>query len=255
MRKMNERNAAIAFAVMTAVGFLLRRLQLSDGYDIDGLPRPGAGILLGLYAAAVAVLAFLYCAKMKNRNRAIDGKAFAFFMPTACVSAVGAGLILAGCVLSFFASGSGFSLEKATAIVGVVTALCMVASLSAQYKDKPLHPLAAMVPIIFCIMRLIGDFKKWSTDPIILDYWVKLFAMLGILLAFYSLGGFALGKGKRSATAFYCLLAVFFSGMCLADGGAEFSLIVGGSMLWTGACGWLLLRPDEGPSEAAEPEA
>ncbi|MBR2977362.1 MAG: hypothetical protein IKC50_03700, partial [Oscillospiraceae bacterium] len=59
---------------------------------------------------------------------------------------------------------------------------------------------------------------------------------------------------KRGVTVFFCLMAVFFSVLSLADGGAEFSLIAGGSMLWEGACGWQLLRPDGDPAGEQTPE-
>ena len=253
MRKMNERTTALAFVAMTVIGFLLRRLQLATGYDADGLPLPGAGLLLGLYSVAVAALAFLYCRKLTERPSYEE--AFSFSMPTAVASSVGAGLILAGCAIAFLAAGSRISLEKIAALLGLIAALSIVAAQNAQYKKKTMQPLVGMLPIVFYIVRLVGDFKKWSTDPIILDYWVKLFAMLASLLAAYCLGGFALGRGKRKQTTFFCLLAVFFTGTCLADGGAEFSLIVSGSMLWVGACGWQLLRPDGPGEEKTAPEA
>ena len=253
MRKMNERTAALVFAALTVVGFLLRRLQLTTGYDAEGLPLPGAGILLGVYSSVVAALAFLYCRKLTDRPDWSD--AFAFRMPTACASSAGAGLLLAGCALAFLASGRGFSVEKAASLLGVIAALGIVAEQSALYKNRTLHPMIGMLPIIFYIVRLIGDFKKWSMDPIILDYWVKLFAMLAILLAVYYFGAFPLGKGKRRSMTFFCLMAVYFCGTCLADGGAEFSLIAAGSMLWAGAHGWLLLCPDEDAAKAGPSEA
>ena len=253
MRKMNERTTVLVFAALTAIGFALRRLQLAIGYDADGLPLPGAGVLLGVYSAAVAVLVFLYCRKLKGR--AGFQEAFSFSVPAAVASGVGAGLILIGSAIAFFASGAGFSLEKAAALLGAVAVLSIAAQQNALYKNEPLQPMIGMLPIIFYLIRLIGDFKAWSTDPIILDYWVKLFAMLSILLAAYYLGGFGLGKGKRDLAACFCVLAVVFSVLCLADGGAEFSLIAGGSMLWEGACGWQLLRPDAAPAADAAPEA
>lgn len=249
MRKMKERTrVCAAFAVLTVIGFLLRRLQLATGYDADGLPLPGAGVLLGLFSVGVVTAAALYCRKLKARTGYEE--TFSFSLPTALASFAGAGLILAGSLMDLSATG----LDKVSALLGIVSVLVIVAQQGALYNRKTMHPMIGMLPIVFYIVRLICDFKQWSTDPIILDYWVRLFAMLAILLASYYCGGFALDKGKRNVTAFFCLMAVFFSTLSLADGGAEFSLIVGGSMLWEGACGWQLLRPDEVPAEAQTPE-
>ncbi|MBR3850304.1 MAG: hypothetical protein IKM36_07460 [Oscillospiraceae bacterium] len=249
MRKMNERTRmCAAFSVLTAIGFLLRYLQLATGYDADGLPLPGAGVLLGVFSVGVAAAAALYCRKLQDRTSCEE--AFSFSMPAAIASFAGAGLILAGCLTDLSASG----LDKVSALLGIVSALVIVAQQGALYNNKTMHPMIGMIPIAFYIVRLICDFKQWSTDPIILDYWVKLFAMLAILLASYYCGGFAINKGKRGVTVFFCLMAVFFSVLSLADGGAEFSLIAGGSMLWEGACGWQLLRPDGDPAGEQTPE-
>ena len=253
MRKTNARTTAFAFAALTVIGFLLRRLQLTTGFDADGLPKPGAGILLGIFSAVVAALVVLYCLQLKERPGYTE--TFPFSMPTAAVTAAGAGLILAGCVIAFLAGGYGMNIEKAAALLGVIAAVCLLAAQTAQRRAATPNPAVGMLPVVFYIVRLIGDFKKWSTDPIILDYWVKLFAMLAILLAAYYLTGFFFNRGKRRASAIFCLLAVYFSGMCLADGVADVSLIVGGSMLWQGAAAWQLLFPAEDSAAASESEA
>lgn len=253
MRKMNERTRVCAvFAAMTVIGLVLRRVQLATGYDADGLPLPGAGLLPGIFAAAVAAAAALYCRKLKARTEFEE--AFAYSLPTAVLSFAGAGMILLSSLLGFASAGPRIFPEKVTAALGAAAALAIVAQQGALYKNKTMHPMIGMIPIAFYIVRLIGDFKLWSTDPILMDYWVKLFAMLAILLGAYYLGGFALGKGKRRAAVFCCMMAVFFSAVCLAEGGAEFGLTVGGSMLWEGACAWQLLRPDEDSAREKAPE-
>ncbi|MDO4845735.1 MAG: hypothetical protein Q3977_03895 [Oscillospiraceae bacterium] len=251
-KKIGRTAAACVIVGMTGVGFVLRRLQLSGGFDANGLPLPGSGILLGVYSAIVAALAVWYCLHLAERPAYTE--AFRFAMPTAAVSVAGAGLIFAGCVTAFLAGGYGMTLEKIAALLGALAAVCLVASQASQRREAAPSPLVGMLPVVFYIVRLVGDFKNWSTDPIILDYWVKLFAMLAILLAAYYLAGFCFDRGKRRASALFCLLAVYFSGLCLADGGVDISLIVGGSMLWQGASAWQLLRPDGDPAEASAPE-
>lgn len=245
MRKLLGRIPVIlGTVVLSAGGALLRLRQLNMGFDAVGLPSgEGLGALAVLCVAALALFALVAVQKEKKSSFAEN---FGASLPAVILAVPAAGLLLAGNLMALMeqspmATPMSQMLTRVTSILGIVTALCFVGAAAGQYQKKKASAAVYLLPVVYYILQMIFNFKGWSTDPVILDYCFKLFALIAVMLAVFHVGGFALDMGKRRISVFFCLTGVFFSAVSLVDGGMTHMLVTAGSMLWMLACGWQLL--------------
>ena len=100
-----------------------------------------------------------------------------------------------------------------------------------RLEGKPCAFLFPLGGCLFLTVRLICQFRHWSTDPVIEDYASALLANVMAMLGAYHTAGFSLGEGARRRSLFFCLGSIFFSLLSLADGsgGLFFGL---GVILW-----------------------
>lgn len=223
LKKLGRWPVFAAVAVLAAAGHFLRKGQLA-AFDGAGLPS-GSGVW-GL--AAVCVLALAICAAAAfTAGEGEDRKADYL---TAVLS-VGAALFLAAGSLAAFAAAASLPM-RLTAVLGVLTGLCFAA---APWRREKKPAALWLLPIAYYILQMIFSFKRWGTDPIILDYCFKLFALIFTMLGAYFLGGFAFGEGKRRKSLFFTLGGVFFCAVALADGGTVHVLQTLGGMLYLAA--------------------
>ena len=221
-----------------AVGFFLRRWQLSTAFDEAGLVRSGSPSIwvLSVFALVVTVLAALAAARLDKRS-AYRG-CFSSGTPEMTVTVLSAALVLAGCVLAMV---NGQRTAPVT-VLGIAAALAMGAV--GLLRGRGTMPVAAvhLIPCIYLIVTLIVDFRRWSVDPTVLDYCFDLFAAIGTVCATVNLMGFCFDKGRRRETAFWCLAGTFFSMVSLGDMGVVRWLTTGGLTLWLLVNGWQLLE-------------
>lgn len=133
---------------------------------------------------------------------------------------IGAILILAGAAVEFVENLLFIPNFSALfmCLGGFCAGICLMLVAYSRRTGSHRYPGAHLIPIIYLVIKLILNFKNWSTDPIILDYCFILFALIFSLLAFYHSTGFFFNKGKSRKALFYCLSAVFFSAMAAAEG-------------------------------------
>lgn len=221
-----------------AVGFFLRRWQLSTAFDEAGLVRSGSPSIwvLSVFALVVTVLAALAAARLDKRS-AYRG-CFSSGAPEMTVTVLSAALVLAGCVLAMV---NGQRTAPVT-VLGVAAALAMGAV--GLLRGRGTMPVVAvhLIPCVYLIVTLIVDFRRWSVDPTVLDYCFDLFAAIGTVCATVNLMGFCFDKGRRRETAFWCLAGSFFSMVPLGDMGVVRWLTTGGLTLWLLVNGWQLLE-------------
>ena len=97
---------------------------------------------------------------------------------------------------------------------------------------------AGMLVCLYLAALLICRFRDWSKDPLLGDYCFELLACVFAMLAAYQLAGFPLGRGRRRASIFCSMAAVYFSCVSLADAGWTDRLFFAAMALWqfTGVC-------------------
>ena len=233
----------------------LRLWSLLAAVDEQGLPA----MHLSMYALIAAAAVFLLAAAVFSfRSPGRSGQRSVIrYGPSGFVCALAAAcLILLGAVLEFseeLAAGPGF-FTAIVCLLGLLGGLCCIVTALARRSDSRRIPGAEMAPVLYLLVKLILDFKGWSTDPIILDYCVRLFAMIFALLAFLRGAGFVLDAGRPRRTLFFAMGAVFFCAAALMDGILTLSLAsiatFLGILLWQLPLIWDLLEP-----HAPDPEA
>ena len=234
-----------ATLILAAAGFFLRLRHLNVGFDPQGLPN-GRGVWPLVILCVLSLAAFLLVS-LKKEKRCGYEENFSPDMLSVLLSVLAAGLLLAGNVMAFtrvspMATPVNQMLTRVTAALGAASGLSFVGIAAAQHKGEKPSAALHLLPVVYYILQMIFNFKSWSTDPIILDYCFKLFALIFVMLAVFHAGGFVFGTGQRRSTVFLCLAGVFFSIISPADGGASYVLITSSSALWLTANGWQIMK-------------
>lgn len=253
-----------------AVGFALRKWQLSAGFEPDtGLAIPGAPSAMVLIAWTILVAVGLIVLCWDRKGPTTCEKAFAatgnsLFL-TACV--LGAFLLLisaaseavtmsAGYQSSFYTTNSPLSQFTAKLLPPLRVALCLggfpctllwIRQLSREGEGRRESLPLLELCLLFCLW-LISDYQVRAADPVVMDYVYEVFAIAAAVMALYYLAGYSFQTGKPRRTLVTTLLAVYFSMVTLADshelmGTARFAFVV----LFMTAHAALILN---GPNEA-----
>lgn len=101
--------------------------------------------------------------------------------------------------------------------LGILSGLCIGGFALVCGRGKVPTPLLYMAASLYLILRLIVCFQAWNTDPSIYNYCFQLLAAISSMLAAFQLAGFSFGKGRRRITLFWCLCAVVFCAITVAD--------------------------------------
>lgn len=248
---MNRRFSAAYFVTlifaMAAAG--LRLWTLLAAVDDQGLPIMHRSIYAMLGVTALFVVLAL---GMTLRSPGYSGRhsVLAYGRGGFWCSVAAAVLIVLGACWEFAAalvSGPSFW-DPIICLLGIVGGICFGAVARFRCRDRRFSPVE-LVPIVYLIAKLTLNFKGWSTDPIVLDYCVILFALIFSLLAVYYGGGFAFDVGKPKRTLFCAMLAVYFCAAAMMDGLMDLSpatvLTYAGLLLWQLPLIWDLLAPSE----------
>ena len=229
-----------------AIGFVLRLLQLQEAAQSGGLPEGGGWIILAAWSVLFAAFAVFSVRKIPEKPA--YNELYKNHLLTTVLSVVAAGLILAANVYPLLAADGIAPAEllfaRIDSILGIAAALSVVAAAAALRKGAKPGAWTTLVPTLFLLVNLVLNFRRWSVDPIALDYCYKLFFSIASMLGVYYCGGFLFDKGKRRVSAAWCLLGVYFGGVTLADGGLQHCLLTGGLMLLLMANAAQLLRAE-----------
>lgn len=217
------------------VGFFLRQRMLTVGYDAKGVQLAGSWPYIGLWVLTSVVLAALaaLCLYMGDRSSYEEN-----FKPSPVAGgcAIGAGAALFACsVIQLLDKPDVFSVIVNVLGLGGASALAMNGYL--RLSGKSSAP-AGMLVSLYLAAWLVARFRGWSTDPLLGDYCFELLACVFAMLAAYQLAGFPIGKGRRRASLFCSMAAVYFCLISLADpdwAGRLFFLAVA-LWLFTGSC-------------------
>lgn len=217
--------------LLGAAGFVLRGWQVRRGLVAGDVSVWCLGVLCALAVAALALL----CRRLEKRT--VYTESFSSGTPELVVSLIAAALVLAGSVGQLVAGG-GYVVSA----LGILASLCF--AVTALQRSRGIVPLYVFhaAPCLYLVVKLILEFKQWSVDPAVLDYCFDLFFGISAMCAVFHLGGFSFDKGERRISVFWCLTAVVFAAVGLADGGVVRCLSLAGLGLWTGCNAWQLLE-------------
>lgn len=244
----------ILLALGAVLGALTRFWNLSAALDQQGLfilRHPATSVLIGISILFVLVFAIL---SQRSPGHGVDHRVLTYGSGQAVLSLIAGLLLLASSV--FYAVSNVFDLEVFVLFVlGLGSAISMLVLSMGRKRGNKKH-LPELVPVFFLLVKLIFNFKNWSTDPIILDYYDMLFAMIFLLLAVYGIAGFSYDCGCPRRTLFYSSCGIFFSAMAAVDGLMEGTwsnvLLYLAMILWLCPSVYCLLVPREEPPKAAK---
>ena len=204
-------------------GFVLRLMMLTVGYDAQGVQIPGSWPMVSLWVLSGVVLVglALLCFGMGARSGLEEN-------------------FQASPVVQLLNNPDLFSMVVYALGLGGGSALAYNGYL--RLSGKVSGP-AGMLVSLYLAALLICRFRGWSADPLLGDYCFQLLAVIASMVASYQLAGFPLGKGRRRASIFWSMTAVFFSCISLADPDWTGRLFFAAMVLWqlTGCCS--LVRP------------
>lgn len=217
-RNMNHKQIyTILLLPSAAMAAVARFFFLSLGLDHQGLPitnHPTAYLLIAV--SIIFPLGYLALAlKCPCRE-----KAFSIWLrPRPSVPAiVGGAMVLLGATGELLFSGAATTGNMILCVLGVVSGLCLILSHLFRVTGNRKNPPTELVPVVYLVVKLILNFKNWSVDPVILDYFPMLMALIFSLLSLYGGAGFLFDEGKPRKTLCYGSLCVFFSAMAAVDG-------------------------------------
>lgn len=257
-----KRSRLPLIVLLTAVlgmlaGAGLRVYQLTRCMTETGLIVPGSRILYGMLGFAVVgvILTAILCGRLNRvlgTERcfcAAQGYLFADLAAAVVVFYGSLQRLLDGGNLYIFAGG------MAAAVLLAAAALCYGKQSRATFW-------LLLLPCVFLAVQLINDFKRWSTDPLVIDFCFRLLAQLCGMLAVFHLSGFPLNVGRKRLTVFWSVGTVVFTAMLLPDYFLAHSITLGelmpplGIALWCAAHALRLLRPavqnEQPPEEPAQ---
>lgn len=216
---MNRRSSCLILLLLSAVvGCALRLWNLTAGVDAQGLPL--AHHISTPLMAGWCILSLIVFALLARRTCGTGRTPQVLQSASGVLSYCGGGLILLSAILEFasaLVSGATMS-APILCLLGVLSGICLLIVCYLRSREKSVAPPLELIPEVYLVVKLVLNFKGWSTDPIILDYCVLLFALIFVVLGFYYSTGFLFSQGKPRLTLFVCLAGCLFSAMAALDG-------------------------------------
>lgn len=238
------------------IGMVLRIYQIGNCMTADGLLRVGSPILYILLAVAavfVALIGFL-CSRL---NRTLGGESDLAATPVYLfVDLVAAVCVFYGALQRLIDGGS------LTLFIGGMEAALFLAAAALLYGKR--SKVVIWLLILCCVFfagQLIYDFKRWSTDPLVIDFCFRLLAQVSAMLAIMHLSAFLLSYGHKRIAIFWSACTVLFTLMQLPDLIIAKTLSLGefmiplGTAIWCASHAVRLLRPKVQEELPAEEEA
>lgn len=210
------------------LGLALRIALYATGFDGRGLLTENHWTAVALWcltAAAAAVLLVF--------GRTITGpEAYADAHPVSFGAAMGCFALAAGLALTTIREFSEFStnLHLAIWVLGLVCAAAMgIVGVCRLLGKKPYFLLHTALCIYFAL-RMVSQYRTWSSDPFLQDYCFYLTAYVALMLTAYHQAAFDAGMGKHRLLWFYSLGSVYLC--CLSMKGSRDTLLLLGCAVW-----------------------
>lgn len=211
-----------------AGGAAIRYFELDRGFDALGLPITGnmysmALIVLSAFFAvlSVAVVLWLGMGKVKQHPSARVKSGF-FCCLTGIISAAALGY---GAYLRWFAC-TAEAAEQYVPVALIDKLICgfmaagavalLIAVILFAAKGK-LSGYLLILPVVAMCVLLVGVFREWCTDPVILHFAYRLLAIIVVMLAAYFYCAIGFGHSNAAFSLIVSMLGVFLGLVSLAE--------------------------------------
>lgn len=224
--KPNHLKFAISGAGIAAL--LLRAALYATAVDGRGLlvQNHPLSITLWILTTAVAAALVFGCRTISGSSSYADAHGVSFAAFLGCLAAA------AGIALAQWHSFGAFAtvLDIFIWMLGLAAAVAFVCiGLSRLMGAKPYFLLHVLICLFFAL-RLVSQYRLWSSDPQLPDYVFYLMAHLALMLTAYHQAAFDAGMGSHRGLWVCALAGVYLS--CAAIYGCAEPLLMVGCALW-----------------------
>lgn len=228
--KFNINPKQLKFLILGAggIGLALRIVLYAYGMDGRGLLRENywASVALWCLTAAVFAALLIFGRKITGPEKYADAQ------PVSFQSAIGCFALMAGLILTSIREFSEFS-TNLHLIIWVLGLICAVAmgcvGICRLTGKKPYFLLHAALCIYFAL-RMVSQYRQWSSDPCLQDYCFYLTAYVTLMLTAYHQAAFDAEMGKHRLLWFFSLAGVYLC--CLSLKGSRDTLLLLGCAAW-----------------------
>ena len=215
------------------IGMLLRSWLLSTENSLGFVPRGHISeILLLILTTIFLVVLFLSSRTLQQGNK------FRFNFPASVFAAIGT--VLAAIGVSISSISDFVSAEDLLATLAAVLGLLAAAALlyGARCRWIGEHPpiLSYAAICLWLMLRLIGLYRTWSSDPQLEDYAFQLLGVVCCMLASYHRATFSADDGHRPEYVFFSLASVYFCCLSLAGPDSIVLYLSLGAWLYSDLC-------------------
>lgn len=232
----------ILILVLGAVGFALRKALYATGIDEKGLLDPGHWAYAGLWILTVLTAGLIL---LLTRGIAASGR-YEVCFPASPAGAAGCIAAAAAFAVSAFQDwGYGLNaLDAAVFALGIAAAAAMTALAVCRLRGKTPSVLLHGTICLYLALRMIHQYRCWSSDPQLMDYCFYMAAFVALMLSSYQFAAWDAGIGNCRSLWLLGLSAIYLC--CL-------SLIGPQGELYMGLCGlWILLNLPRYPAAREE---
>ena len=190
------------------VGLLLRIWLFATDVDSTGYLAQGhlGLVLLWVLTAAVAIVLLLGTRALTQASK------YSFNFPPSPIGGI-------GCAIGGFSfaitsvmemTSSPDTITAFASLLGLASAAALMLIGYGRWYGKRSNLLLHAVISVFLMLRLVSQYRHWSSSPQMTDYCFPLLATVFLMLASYHRAAFAADMGKRSSYVFFHLTAVYF---------------------------------------------
>lgn len=228
-----SRYVRAAVCLLGVLGCVLRRWLYTVALNSRQLLPPLHPLELALWAVTAGGLVFAALWAWGQRGSGAYGDNF----PAASFTeAAGHILFASGIALTVLGRDSlmGGWLGAAWKILGILSALALVAAAFCRATGRKPYSLLHGVVCLFLALHIVDHYRTWSGDPQLMNYVYALFGAMALMFSVYYLAAFEAGAGKRRMALFMDLAAVL---LCLVNvsQGVDWRLYLRGAV-WAGLC-------------------
>lgn len=211
------------------LGLALRALLYATGTDARGLLIRGHWAEIGLWLVTMVTVLGIFLLTRSITGSRHYSKAF----PKSAPAAAGCIAAAAGILLNLTPGSQGTSLENVELILaGTAIVALLVLAFCRLTGRKPIALFHCMV-CIYLAIRMVGQYRLWSSIPQLQDYCFYLGAHVALMLTAYQFAAFDAGIGNHRSLWACGLASVYLCCLSLVGDGQPLLMLCCGVWVYT----------------------
>lgn len=225
------KSANLKYLILGAggLGLALRALLYATGVDARGLLVRGHWAEIGLWlVTAVTVLGIFLLTRPITGSKHYQ-KAF----PKSPAAAAGCVAAAAGILLNVAPGSRGTSLETAELVLAGIAIVALLVLAFCRFTGRKPSALFHCLVCIYLALRMVGQYRLWSSIPQLQDYCFYLGAHVALMLTAYQFAAFDAGIGNHRALWAWGLASMYLCCLSLVGDGQSLLMLCCGIWVYT----------------------